>query len=351
MIEFTTGNLMTSMDAVLVNTVNTVGVMGKGIALQFKDEFPHNFEVYADACRKGELVPGKLLVVKDFSPKYGEKTIVNFPTKVHWRNPSEYEYIEKGLMALRKLLVEEKVESISIPPLGCGNGGLDWVRVKPMIAEALKNLETCIHVYEPSPKVASLLKATARPSGQVELTPARAMMLYALFFYETLGEPSSLFVANKLVYFMQRLGEPAFGKLKFTAASFGPYCQKVGKDLHELNGKYLLGLEQMNLRAFDTFELKYNTMDEVKNYVDTRLPADSRWRLKQLVNLISGFQSTFSLEVLASVDYVMKENPGISLEDTIQKVWEWSDRKKSLFKEQYIKIAYDHLNAIEGRLM
>ena len=351
MIEFTTGNLMESQDAVLVNTVNTVGVMGKGIALQFKDDFPHNFAVYADACRKGELCPGKLLVVKDFSPHCGEKIIVNFPTKVHWRNPSEYSYIEQGLVALRKFLSDKKVDSISIPPLGCGNGGLDWIRVKPMIVAALEGLNTHIHVYEPSPKVANLLKASARPVGQVELTPARAMMLYALFFYETLGEPSSLFVANKLAYFMQRLGEPAFSKLKFTAASFGPYCQKVGRDLHEMNGKYLLGLEQMNLRAFDTFELKYSTLDEVKNYVDTQLPADSRRRLKQLVNLISGFQSTFSLEVLASVDYVMKENPDITFEDTVQIIWEWSDRKKNLFKERYIRIAYDHLNAIEGRLL
>lgn len=351
MIEYTTGNLMASQDAVLVNTVNTVGVMGKGIALQFKDEFPHNFEVYADACRKGELYPGKLLLVKDCSPRYGEKTIINFPTKVHWRNPSRYEYIEKGLVALRKYLEDEKVESISIPPLGCGNGGLDWSRVKPMITSALEGLEINIHVYEPSTLVDKVLKATAQPIGNVELTPARAMMLYALFFYESLGEPSNLFVANKLAYFMQRLGEPAFGKLKFTAAHFGPYCQMVGKDLHELNGKYLLGLEQMNLRAFDTFELKYDTLTDVKRYVDTQLSADSRNRLEQLVNLISGFQSTLSLEVLATVDYVRKETPGISLEDTVQKVWEWSARKKELFKERYIKIAYDHLNALEGRLM
>lgn len=351
MIEFITGNLMASQDAVLVNTVNTVGVMGKGIALQFKDEFPHNFSVYADACRRGELYPGKLLIVRDSSLRYGEKTIVNFPTKVHWRNPSEYDYIEKGLVALRKYLADDKVESISIPPLGCGNGGLDWARVKPMIAAALDGLSTRIHVYEPSAQVVSLLKASARPLGQVELTRSRAMMLYALFFYETLGEPSSLFVANKLVYFMQRLGEPAFSRLKFTAAHFGPYCHRVGINLHELNGKYLLGLEQMNLRAFDTFELQYNTLAEVKNYVDTQLPASSRRRLEQLVTLISGFQSTFSLEVLASVDYVRKNNPGISLEDTVQKVWEWSERKKNLFKERYIKIAYEHLDALEVRLL
>lgn len=351
MIEFTTGNLMTSADAVLVNTVNTVGVMGKGIALQFKDEFPHNFKVYAEVCRKGELYPGKLLIVEDISPRYGKKTIVNFPTKVHWRNPSQYEYIEIGLTELRRFIEENRVESISIPPLGCGNGGLEWNIVKPMITSALDGLHTRIHVYEPSTEISRLLKASAMPIGNVELTTARAMMLYALFFYESLGEPSNLFVANKLAYFMQRLGEPAFSRLKFTAASFGPYCQTVGKNLHDLNGKYLLGLEQMSLRAFDTFTLRYETLGEVKTYVETHLSAASRQRLAQLVTLISGFQSTLSLEVLASVDYVMKDNPGISFEDTVQKVWEWSDRKKNLFKERYIKIAYDHLNAVEGKLM
>lgn len=351
MIEFTTGNLMASRDAVLVNTVNSVGVMGKGIALQFKDEFPHNFEVYAQACRNGEVYPGKLLIVQDGSPRYGEKTIINFPTKIHWRHPSKYEYIEKGLASLRAYLINNKVEGVSIPPLGCGNGGLDWARVKSMITTALSGLDISIHVYEPNPKVDSLLKTTAMPIGDVKLTHERAMMLYALFFYESLGEPSNLFVANKLAYFMQRLGDPAFGKLKFNAAPFGPYCQQVGKNLHRLNGKYVRGLEQMNLRAFDPFELQYDTLEEVKCYVETKLPADSRARLEQLVTLISGFQSSLSLEVLATVDFVRKENPGISFEDTVQKVWAWSDRKKDLFKERYIKIAYDHLNAVEGRLM
>lgn len=350
MIEFTKGDLLASSDAVLVNTVNTVGVMGKGIALQFRDEFPQNFAAYAEACRKGELYPGKMLVVKDYSPRYGEKTIVNFPTKVHWRTPSRYEYIEKGLVALREFIIAGKVESISIPPLGCGNGGLDWNRVRPMITEALTGLQTTIHIFEPSLDVASVLKATARPVGDVKLTTSRAMMLYALFFYETLGEPANLFAANKLVYFLQRLGEPAFDKYRFTPAHFGPYSMQVGRALHQLNGKYLTGLEQMTLKAFDPLTLQYGTWDDVKQYVEQSLSLESQERLKQLVRLVSGFQSAFSLEVLATVDYVRKDNPGISLDETIQKVWEWSDRKKALFKDRYIRIAYDHLREMEGSL-
>ena len=341
---------MASSDGVLVNTVNTVGVMGKGIALQFKDEFPHNYAVYVETCKKGELYPGILLTVKDRSPRYGEKTIVNFPTKVHWRNPSKYEYIQRGLVALRKFIIDNKVESISIPPLGCGNGGLDWSKVKPMIIESLSGLDTVIHLYEPSADVATVLKSTARPIGDVALTPERAMMLYALFFYETLGEQANLFAANKLVYFMQGLGEPAFGKYKFTPAHFGPYSTQVGWALHALNGKYLTGLEQMNLRAFDPLTLQYNTWEEVKQYVSENLSAESRERLEQLVRLVSGFQSTLSLEVLATVDFVRNENPGISLEETIRKVWEWNDRKRALFKERYIQIAYEHLKTSEQSL-
>ena len=350
MIELTKGNLLASSDGVLVNTVNTVGVMGKGIALQFKDEFPHNYAVYVQACRKGELSPGTLLTVKDQSPRYGEKIVVNFPTKVHWRNPSQYEYIQKGLVALREFIISNKVESISIPPLGCGNGGLDWGKVKPMIMESLSGLDAVIHLYEPSADVVKVLKSTASPIGDVALTPERAMMLYALFFYETQGEPANLFAANKLVYFLQRLGEPVFGKYKFTPAHFGPYSTQVGRALHQLNGKYLIGLEQMELRAFDPLTLQYNTWKEVKQYVNETLPSASRERLGQLVRLVSGFQSPLSLEVLATVDYVRKENPGISLEDTIRKVWEWNDRKRALFKERYIQIAYDHLKEEERTL-
>ena len=350
MIEFRKGDLLASSDAVLVNTVNTVGVMGKGIALQFKDAFPYNYAVYVEACRNKELYPGKLLIVKDNSPRYGEKTIVNFPTKIHWRNPSEYEYIEKGLVALREYMIANKVESISIPPLGCGNGGLDWDRVKPIITAGLSGLDAQIHIYEPSADVAKVLKATAVPLGNVKLTPARAMMMYALFFYETMGEQANLFAANKLVYFMQRLGEPAFSKYVFKPAHFGPYSYQVGKALHQLNGKYLTGLEQMSLRAFDPLTLQYNTWEEVKQYVNRSLSLESRERMARLVGLVSGFQSTLSLEVLATVDYVRKENPGISLEDTIQKVWEWSDRKKILFKERYIAIAYEHLQEEERAL-
>ena len=149
MITYVTGNLLQSPAVALVNTVNTVGVMGKGIALQFKKAFPHNFEAYREACKNGELAIGKILAVKDRDLLWGEKLILDFPTKTDWRLPSEYEYIESGLVALREYVIIHQVKSLAIPPLGCGNGGLDWLKVKPMIADAMEGIELPIWVYEP----------------------------------------------------------------------------------------------------------------------------------------------------------------------------------------------------------
>jgi len=125
MIHYKTGNLLDSEAEALVNTVNTVGVMGKGIALQFKNLFPKNFKLYSNACKNKELRVGKLLVTEEESLLTGKKVIINFPTKTNWRLPSEYQYIEDGLVELVKVIRERNLKSIAIPPLGSGNGGLD----------------------------------------------------------------------------------------------------------------------------------------------------------------------------------------------------------------------------------
>ncbi len=153
MIRYVTGDLLQSDADALVNAVNTVGVMGKGIALQFKQAFSHNFKVYSAACKNKELQPGKMLAVKDHNPVYGEKLIINFPTKMHWRNPSKPEYIRDGLAALRELIIAENIRSIAIPALGAGNGGLNWAEVKPLIADALQDLDADVQVFEPGEAV------------------------------------------------------------------------------------------------------------------------------------------------------------------------------------------------------
>lgn len=143
---------MDSSAEALVNTVNTVGVMGKGIALQFKQAFPHNFEVYKQACLNGQLKTGQVLAVKDSELLMGERLIINLPTKLHWKMPSRYEFVESGLIALVSCLRDSPVKSLAMPALGCGNGGLDWNRVKPLIEQYLSGLELSIWVYEPQIK-------------------------------------------------------------------------------------------------------------------------------------------------------------------------------------------------------
>lgn len=343
------GNLLEAHTQALVNTVNTVGVMGKGIALQFKEAFPMNFKIYAAACKKKELHTGQLLVVKEQTLE-GEKIIINFPTKTEWFMKSKYEYVEEGLKELAKVIEEYKIESIAIPPLGCGNGGLKWENVKPMIEKYLGHFtQVNIQVFEPNEAVKEILKQQDA-TKEVKLTPARAMVLYSMFYYESLGENASLFVANKLAYFLQRLGEKSLNKLKFQASHYGPYAVQVEHLLHNVNGKYLKGLEQMNAKAFEPLELQYDKVKEVSDYIKKELSAEQRTRLSNLVKLIDGFQSALSLEILATVDFVRKDKPGMNPEDIVKTIHNWSDRKSKLFQEKYIRIAANHLHEYSNRL-
>ncbi|WP_316846532.1 macro domain-containing protein [Pedobacter psychrodurus] len=339
--KYIKGNLLDASTQALVNTVNTVGVMGKGIALQFKERFPLNFKIYLEECKKGSVVPGKLLVVNDGTLE-GERTIINFPTKTEWYKKSQYSYIEEGLKDLSRIILEREIKSIAIPPLGCGNGGLKWEKVKPMIEEYMGRLEGVdIIVYEPNDQVKQILKQQDQ-NKDVKLTPAKAILLYAMFYYDSLGENTSLFIANKLAYFLQRLGEGNFKRLKFQALHYGPYSVQVEHMVQAMNGKFIRGLEQNELKAFEPFELQYTRLAEVSDFVKRELTSDQQNIIKQLVKLLDGFQSALSIEILASLDFVKKENPGISKEEAAVSV-KWSERKKKLFKDKYIDIAWEHL--------
>ncbi|SEO34751.1 macro domain-containing protein [Mucilaginibacter sp. AW1-7] len=341
--QYLKGNLLDAKAQALVNTVNTVGVMGKGIALQFKEAFPENFRQYAAACKHKQLRTGDLLVVKEHTIE-GDKFIINFPTKTEWFLKSKYEYIEQGLQKLVQVIEENQIDSIAIPPLGCGNGGLKWEKVRPMIEKHLGQLKNVdIQVFEPNEAVKELLKKQD-VNKDVKLTPARAMLLYAMFYYDSLGENTSLFVANKLAYFLQRLGETSLNKLKFQASHYGPYSVGVEHVMHALNGKYVKGLEQMSAKAFEPLELQYDKLPELKNYVKKEFSTEQRARLSSLVKLIDGFESALSLEILATVDFIRKENPGIDREGIITKIYNWSDRKRKLFQIRYIDIAANHLS-------
>jgi len=339
--KFIKGNLLDSEAQALVNTVNTVGVMGKGIALQFKERFPENFRAYSRACKAGEVKIGKMFVHDELT-MYGIKTIINFPTKEQWFRKSQYKYIEEGLQDLVKVINDKKIESVAIPPLGAGNGGLNWNKVKKLITQYLSELKGIdITIYEPNAEIKKILQKESRPKD-VKLTPARAMLLYALFKYERFGEHSTVFTANKIMYFLQQSGENL--RLKFEPYTYGPYAQAVEKVLYALNGKYLTGLEQMQAGPFEQLKLSYNKYDEIQEFVEKNLDTLQKQRLSNLFKVIEGFESTFSLEILSSVHYLKKNNPELTKQEILGKIRTWNDRKKSLINEYHVELAHEQLD-------
>lgn len=338
--KYRVGNLFDANTEALVNTVNTVGVMGKGIALQFKERFPNNFHAYEKACKEGNVQIGNMFVFKEDTLE-GQKTIINFPTKKEWYYKSSYKYIEKGLEDLANVIINLDIKSIAIPPLGCGNGGLKWAKVDALIKKHLSNISNVeIIIYEPNKNIKKELQR-GNKNKDVSLTSARAMLLHALFEYEKFGEYATVFTANKLAYFLQENGEDL--RLNFTPYVYGPYAQAVEKVLYKLNGKYLKGLEQMTAKPFEALELNYNRYEEVENYISDNLNKNQKVRLKKLFKIIRGFESTLSLEILSSVHYLLKEEPEIDKNEAVNRINDWNNQKKTSITEEYVELAYKHL--------
>lgn len=349
MIQYIKGNLFESNAEALVNTVNTVGVMGKGIALQFREAFPHNYRVYRDACRNNQLHIGEMLVVEDSNLTAGNKIIINFPTKKHWRQPSEYSYIDQGLIALRKEIIDRKIQSIAIPPLGSHNGGLEWTRVKPMIETALGDLDCNIMLYEPSEVIIEKMK-----SERVKLTPARAMLLTMFVDMNTYGEFASVFAAEKLIYFMQRFGAKTYFKLDFKPYYYGPYSGgKVAHVLYHMNGSYIKGMGGMESRPFDYIWLTDGAGQEADDYIKGYKDDDLQIICDKTKNFLRGYYSNYSLELLATVDYLLentetlkdwrKKDADIVLDVLKQEIQKWSKRKEQMFKPEWLVKAVEYL--------
>lgn len=334
MIKSVTGNLLEDNAQALVNTVNTVGVMGKGIALQFREAFPDNYNIYRHACKSKELVIGKMLITQE-NTLNGSKIIINFPTKTTWRRPSEYIYIREGLITLRSEIISRKIKSIAIPPLGTHNGGLDWTVVRKMIEEALGDLDCDIRLYEPSKIIIDKLK-----TERVKFTPARAILLDVMCDMVSYGEFASVFAAEKIVYFLQRLGAADIFRIKFTPYIYGPYSGgKIAHVLYYLNGSYIKGMGGMETKPFQEIWL----MDDTRKVVLEYLNREGNEKYKSISNkakdFLKGFYSQYSLELLASVDYILCNDKTILdakdyqviLNKVNEKLASWNSHKKNLF--------------------
>ncbi len=340
MIKYITGNILDSTAYALINTVNTVGVMGKGIALQFKKAYPNNFKAYELASKNKSVSVGKMFVTKDYNADSGEKLIINFPTKTDWRKPSEYKYIEDGLNDLIKVIEENNVKSIAIPPLGAGNGGLKWEKVKILIESSLKDLDVDIFVFEPTDQIKEHLK-----KERVRLTDARALLLFVLYDLVKNGEYVSEFSSEKVCYFLQKFGAKKYFKLNYEPNFYGPYSGKVRFVLNALNGSYVMGYSDMNKKPFEPLTLIGDGYETVKNHIDSN--AELSVIAEKTVNFLEGFYSDFALELLSSIDYITLRQQTFDVHEVSQKLEEWSDRKRSLFSNsRYIEISVKHLQRV-----
>jgi O-acetyl-ADP-ribose deacetylase (regulator of RNase III) len=326
MIKYLTGNILDSTAQALVNTVNTVGVMGKGIALQFKNRFPNNYEVYKEACKNKELKIGELLISEEDSLLSGKKLIINFPTKTHWRYSSEYEYIEKGLDALVNAIQKKNIKSIAIPPLGSGNGGLDWTKVRAMIESKLQSLDCAIYLYEPTYAIKETLK-----KERVKLTPARAMMLSVLYDLVRNGEFVSEFAAEKVAYFLQRFGAKDAFKLEFKPNFYGPYSGKVRHVLYHMNGSYVMGYSSKDKKPFEELSLIMDAEKEVNAYLES--PDNEQYKevVSNTKKFLSGYYSPFGLELLSTIDFIKSEKGMEEESEILNELESWSNRKRSMF--------------------
>lgn len=337
MIRYVKGNILDSPAEALVNTVNTVGIMGKGIALQFKKAFPSNYKAYKLACDQDKLEIGKMFVTRDANLQVGEKWIINFPTKTTWRKPSEYHYIEKGLDDLIKVIERKGIKSIAIPPLGAGNGGLKWQNVKDLLIKKLSDLQIDIFIYEPNSQIREKLK-----KERVKLTPARALLLYMLYDLVRNGEQVSEFSSEKICYFLQRFGAKKYFNLEYTPQFYGPYSGKVRYILNVLNGSYILGYSGMDKKPFAPLILIGSGYETVKDYIDNQPELLSI--AQKTSTFLTGFYSDFGLELLSSVDYLSQKNNTFNPEMLNQQLNDWNPRKRSLFSNpKYLAISINHL--------
>lgn len=356
MITYTTGNLLEADVEALVNTVNTVGVMGKGVALMFKERFSKNMEEYAEACKLGDIQTGKMFITHT-DELSGATWIVNFPTKQHWRNKSKMEWIESGLQDLRKFIIEKNIKSIAIPPLGAGNGGLKWHEVKPRIVEALNDLEDVdIFVYEPTKQYQNVKSKV----GVTNLTPARALVLELIRRYLIIGMDCSQVEIQKLVYLLDRsitsknLGDPF--KLDFVANRYGPYAYNLTHLLNSLDGHYLISDKRItDIQAFEsTIRFNYDHKQVIQSYLQTESKSQSYLpALKQIIDVIEGFESPYGMELLATVDWLIhKEGVEPKLECVKQGLekWfiesndlKWGQRKLEIFDDKSLALAIERL--------
>jgi O-acetyl-ADP-ribose deacetylase (regulator of RNase III) len=335
MIEYKTGNILDADVEALVNSVNCVGFMGRGIALQFKKVWPENFKAYAAACRRQEVQPGRMFVFETgrlTNPRY----VINFPTKRHWRGKSRIEDIEAGLEALAEEIRRRGIRSIALPPLGCGLGGLEWTEVRSRIEQALGGLtDVRILVFEPT-EVQPLPKSMRR--GRVpRMTPGRAALVGLMQRYVggLLDPFVSLLELHKLMYFMREAGEPL--RLRFTKGPYGPYAENLRHVLNAIEGYYISGYGAGGDQPDKVLELVPGAAEDARRVLEER--RETRERYERVSRLVEGLESPYGLELLATVHWIATCEHPATADELVARFYAWAERKKRFSRGQILLAA------------
>ncbi len=340
MIEYKSGDILRENAEALINTVNCVGVMGRGIALQFKKVFPENFKNYAAACKHKEVQPGQMFVYETgllTNPRY----IINFPTKRHWRGKSRMEDISTGLKALVAVIHQYNIRSIAIPPLGSGLGGLDWADVKPCIETELHPLtDVQVIIYEPvgAPRADKIVRNREVPN----MTAGRAALVELLNRYlNGLLDPLvTLLEVHKLMYFMQEAGEPL--RLKYQKGPYGPYAENLRHVFNTIEGHLISGYADGGDAPDKQLKLVPGASQDATVFLKQHAQTQTRKRFDRVAELVEGFESPFGMELLSTVYWVIKNNNVHTLKDTVNHTHTWNARKQQ-FTQRQIALAVDRL--------
>jgi O-acetyl-ADP-ribose deacetylase (regulator of RNase III)/uncharacterized protein YwgA len=336
MYEFVTGNLLDASTEALINTVNCVGIAGRGVAFQFRHAFPNNFATYVQACKRGELQPGQMLVTETGfvdHPKY----IINFPTKRHWKGKSRLEDIQIGLEALIAEIQSRQIRSVALPALGCGLGGLEWSQVRPLIEQAFKALPNVrVLIFEPNDTPEVRLNVSEAP----RMTPGRAALVGLVHQYlgGLLDPFVSLLEVHKLMYFLQVSGEPL--RLQYKKGPYGPYAENLRHVLKAIDGHLIAGYGDSGDQPEKPLELVPGALQDAVVFLQQH--DTTRAHLERVADLVSGFESSFGLELLSTVHWVIHQESAVNTEQVVSAVHGWNVRKQRFSSEQ-IQLACDVL--------
>jgi O-acetyl-ADP-ribose deacetylase (regulator of RNase III) len=342
-IEYAQGDILAVDAEALVNTVNCVGVMGRGVALQFKLAYPANFKAYAAACKRGDVQPGRMFVfdTEQLLPRW----IINFPTKRHWRGKSRIEDIEAGMNALVREIRDRDIRSIAIPPLGSGLGGLDWHDVRPVIATALAELpDVRAIVHEPGGGPGDERANRSRTVPKMTAGRAALVGLIRRYLAGMMDTSISLLEIHKLMYFLQAAGEPL--KLRYEKAPRGPYAQNLRHVLQAIDGHLITGYSGSGDAPTEQITLVPGAIDDADAFLAAH--PETGERFDRVTALVEGFESPFGLELLATAHWVAVNEHAPTDQAILDAFYAWNASKKQFTREQ-IEIAVDRLRS-EGWL-